>query len=750
MNDGKYPFLDYINEKDKDKTYKSASSLGWHDPHNNFLVGESGGFLLNIRPGKFINTHLFTEMADFYRNNDKYTNYRVDSIPHRQLRKRECDRRRNGYSCPCWQNPDGTIEDVWITGAHYNFLNYTRMVRTDESSVIITEHNATAKKFYDFPSFIDAQYWTFQIIEFARKNGQHLIIDKTRRGGFSYIMASDSANEINLSKHKNVIHVAADSKYVTDPGGLSDFAVNNLKFYEEKTPFKRGIFSPTISKFKLGYRMKNGVEADDSWNSSLLSVSANNNPDCAIGKDAVTIKVEELSTMQNFDSFMTVTRPTMGVGTRITGILMAWGTASAANMQVFEQNFYSPKSFGFMEFENVWDIDARNEVCGFFKSYAWGLEGEIDGVKGFDDDGNSNLEIGLKLAARERIKEKERSKSYGEYLNYLGQHALFPAESFNNTTENIFTSPELSQFEDILRVSSDYKYYTDGWLFETGKGGVEFKSNTRIQKEMKGFKTYDWIQNVPRKSNEDPHGCVRVWFGPEYNSIPTDTGIKKEIPKGSYIVVYDPVGIDKVKNEITNKHSHNSMYVIEMPAARNNFRPKLCAAYYGRTEELEEADRVFYHLCVWYNCIGTGLFENDRGETVSNFKRWGALKYLCHEPLYVWDSSVKEKVGTAYGYNISGTKKVEGLRLLKEFLYAEIGKDENGKSIRVFHRMPCYQTILELKKFNPEGNYDRVSSLILAGIYWKSIDIEALKKLQHYQKTTEENDQSDIFNRNWF
>lgn len=175
-------------------------------------------------------------------------------------------------------------------------------------------------------------------------------------------------------------------------GGLSDFAVNNLKFFEEKTPFKRGIFSPTTDSFKLGYRMKNGVEADDSWSSSLLSVSANNNPDCAIGKDAVTIKVEELSTMQNFDEFMNVTEPTMTVGTRTTGTLMAWGTATAANMQIFEQNFYNPRAFRFMAFENVWDNDARNEVCGFFKSYAWGLEGEIDGVKGFDEDGNSIYE----------------------------------------------------------------------------------------------------------------------------------------------------------------------------------------------------------------------------------------------------------------------------------------------------------------------------------------------------------------------
>jgi hypothetical protein len=751
MADGKYPFLEYIEEPDKEKNYKKASDCGWYDPHNNFLIGDSGGFLLNIRPGKFINTELFNEPARTYQATGKYTQFKVDSIPHRQFRRRECDRRRNGFSAPCWQNPDGSIEDIWITGAHYNFLNYTRMERTDESSVIITNHGATAKKIYSFPSFIDAQFWTFQIIEFCRRNGLHLIIDKTRRGGFSYIMASDSSNEVNLSKHKVVIHVAADNKYLTKQGGLSDFAVNNLKFYEEKTPFKRGIFSPTADSFKLGYRMKNGVEADDSWSSSLLSVSANNNPDCAIGKDAVTIKVEELSTMQNFDDFMNVTEPTMTVGTRTTGTLMAWGTATAANMQIFEQNFYNPRAFNFMPFENVWDNDARNEVCGFFKSYAWGLEGEIDGVKGFDEDGNSNLRIGLKLAARERIKKKETAKTFSEYLNYLGQRALFPAESFSSASENIFSSEALNKFEDKLRVDNSYKFYTDGELFEDGLKKIYFKSNARIKIENPDAKIYDYIQGVPRRGNEDPHGCIRVWFAPEYEETYINDRLVRAILPGTYVAVYDPVGIDKDKKEITDRHSHNSMFVVEMPRERNGFKPKLCAAYYGRTERLEEADEKFYRLCKWYNCIGTGLVEINRGETVSNFRKWKATKYLGHEPLFVWDATIKEKVSTSYGYSIgNGPKKLDGLRLLKEFLYEVIGKNEFGEDIYVFERFLDYQTILELKKFNADGNFDRISSLILLGIYWKSIDIKGKRELANRKKVTEDNDKTDIFNRNWF
>ena len=41
-----YPFLEYIKE-DKSR-YKTATEAGYFDPHNNFLIGDSGGFLLNM------------------------------------------------------------------------------------------------------------------------------------------------------------------------------------------------------------------------------------------------------------------------------------------------------------------------------------------------------------------------------------------------------------------------------------------------------------------------------------------------------------------------------------------------------------------------------------------------------------------------------------------------------------------------------------------------------------------------------
>ena len=739
-----YPFLQYINE---DKShYKHAKDCGYNDPDDLFLIGESGGFLLNIQPGdKFVNTHLFTEAADFYRKNKQYTFYKVDSIPHRQFRKREEYRRRHGFTAPCLLR-NGVVQDVRITGGMYNYLNYTMIEQLDTTTAKSTLKASTGKKKYDFPKFIDAQFWTWHIIEFAINNGFHLIIDKTRRGGFSYIMAADSANELNLNSRKVAIHVAADKKYLTATGGLTDFTINNLRFYETKTPFVRGLLTTNAENFKLGFKLPNGTVSPKSWNSALFSVSAMNNPDCAIGKDAVKVKVEELSTMDNFDEFMSVTEPAMRTGSYVTGNLFCWGTATSGNMQVFEQNFYSPSAFNFMPFENVWDKDSRNEVCGYFKPYCWGLQGQIGDAYGLDNDGNSNIEIGLRISFKERQKKKETAKTFADYINYLGQYANMPSESFSSTTENLFSSEKLMAWEEQLRTNNQYKFYVDGTIVEdtTAPYGVRFKSNARIEAEggvlNKDF--YEYINGVPIKSYEHHHGCIRVWFNPIKIQYTDKEG--KQVygtPPGLYSISYDPVGVNKENKLITNKHSHNSIKVWMEPCKYNNFKSACVASYYGRPDKLEEADWICYCLARLYNCVGTVAVEINRGETVSNFKKWRALRYLMKDPIEIWDTSLKGSVASTYGVNMGdGPKKLEGLRLLKEMLYTEIGKDENGNEIYFFQTIYDYQTILELKKWNAVGNFDRVSEMIMRALRWRLFDVKAAKELAHRKKVIDKKD----------
>lgn len=746
-----YPFLNYINE---DKShYKHAKDAGYDDPDDLFLIGDSGGFLLNINPGdKFVNTHLFTEMADFYRKYKCYTTYREDSIPYRQLRKREEYRRKYGFSAPCLLQ-NGVIKNIRITGNHYNFLNYTMMEQLNTSTTKSSHKASVGAKFYDFSKFIDAQFWTWHCLEFARRNGFHFIIDKTRRGGFSYMMAAKTANTLNLEPRKVVIHVAADKKFLTATGGLTDFTINDLRFFETKTPFVRGILSTDKENFRLGFKLPNGIVSPKAWQSALFSVSAMNNPDCAIGKDAIEVNVEELSTMENFDDFMAVTEPAMRTGSYVTGNLCCWGTATSGNMQVFEQNFYSPKAFNFMPFENVWDKDCRNEICGYFKPYCWGLQGQIGDRYAMDEDGNSDLELGIRIAYNERQKKKDTAKTFADYINYLGQYALMPAESFSSATENLFSSEELLAWEERLRTDNSFKFYVDGWLFDIN-GKIEFKTNARIEAEGGKLNQdyWDWIEGVPRKGHEHPHGCIRKWFNPI--KVPYFDKDGKQVigtPPGLYSISYDPVGINKENKLITNKHSHNSIKVWMNPCTYNGFKTALVCAYYGRPEKLEQADRVCFYLAIYYNCIGTTGVEINRGETVSNFTKWKALKYLMRDPVQIWDTSIKGAVVGSYGVNMGdGAKKLEGLRLLKEMLYSVVGKNDLGEDIYLFQTIYDYQSILELKKWNSLGNFDRVSEMIIRALQWKLNDIEAAKELAHRKKLKEINNTKDILHRDWF
>lgn len=751
MSKVKYPFLEYIDE-DK-SNYKTATEAGFIDKDNDFLIGESGGFLLNIGGWKFINTHLFQEVGNIYREHNKYTNFKVDSVPYEKFRIREERRRIEGYTLPCRLNKDGSVSKVRITGEHYNFLNYCPILKLDESSVKVGKGANSASKVKDFPNFIDAQYWYFKIREFIRNNGYHLIIDKTRRAGFSYIDGTGSAHAINISPNKTVIHAAIDNKYLTQTGGLSDFTKNQINFYEQHTPFKRGIASPTASDLKLGYKNKDQIV--EGWLSACISVSAFNNPDCAIGKDAKEIKCEELSMFDNFDEFMNVTEPACRTGAFVTGNIIAWGTggSKSSSWAVFESNYYNPTAYNFMPFENVWDKDSRSKLCGYFKPYCWGLQGMIDGKEAMDKDGNSDLVIGLRIAEMEREKARVNAKTYSDFITYCGQYAVMPCESFSSISDNPFSGESLDTWENKLKMDDSYHFHEDGNLIESSDENhnvtVVFKSNKKIHESGGVFNKdfYDYIVSCPRNSNEHPHGCIRRWFAPRY--ITGEDG-KKYIPKGLYSISYDPVGIDKANKEITLKHSHNSISVWENPHHSNGFKSRMVMTYYGRPERLEEADRICLLMAIYYNCEGNVWAEVNRGETITNFTKWKALKYLARDPKFLWDNTTIGKEEGGYGVVLSSSDvKLEAIRLLREYLYEVIGKDSNGADILGMHGIYDHVTILELKKWSTTGNFDRVSQLLVRAIEWKAKDVKATKIVESVKRNTVETRDS-ILHRDWF
>jgi hypothetical protein len=753
MNEKKpVPFVEYVKE-DK-RRYQTAAQAGYYDPDNDFLIGESGGFLFNMN-FIFVDTHLLRPAARMFEEFGYYTDKAEDSPPHRRFRVQEEMRRKNGFTAKCKllytdidvyrklmaesKEADARklVKPLHITGEHYNFINYGIMSKLDEKSITISKSGkVTAVKTEGIPIFFSSQYWWYKSKQFAKNNGYHIIGGKSRRAGFSYMEAVGSANTINLNKAATVIHAASNLSYLTEGRAITRMALMQLEHYEMNTPFKRGILSRKITDIHLGYKHKDNSNAG--YQSHLLSLTTANNPDVAIGKDAIEIKCEELSVFENFDEFVEVTEPTTRTGSITTGLIVGWGTGGSkdAKWEVFERNFYNPGANHFMPFENIWDDDSRNNVCGYFKPYIDCLQGFTkEGIPSMDADGNTNYSIAIQISDEERAEFRLTAKTIHDYLIYCGQYANKPSESFSSTTDNLFASETLTQHINKVRHNPDYKFYTDG-MPSNVNGEIRFKSNFKLQDE--GVKVHPYIEDVPAKHGVDRFGCMRVWHMPfkdKFGRVPD-----------IYSISYDPVGKDK--KDPNNKNSNNSITVWMNPNPYFHNVVKLRVAnFYGRPPTMEQADEIARDMCYMYGGHnGMMLAEINRGETKSNFRKWNCIRLLAKAPVEVWDTKVKGKVPDEYGIDLTNDiRKLQGLELLKAMLYRKVGEHDDGTVKVVLETIPDISFLLELQKWNPEGNFDRVSDAIVEAFADKKSELTAKNKMKNKQRA-----ETHVMSREWF
>lgn len=759
------PYINYVFE-DKSK-YPTAASKGYYDPDNDFLIGNSTGFLMNIN-FEVRNTHLLREVGIYYDKYKRYTNFETDSYQHKQFRKREESRRKNGMTANCKllhkdidkydeliskgkvKEAESLLLPLTITGQHYNFINYGNINKLQLNTVTVSkvpradgsfDVKVSGKKDYGIAEFFMSQYWWYKSKKFAINNAYHIIGGKSRRAGFSYMSGVDSANDVNLYPNMTVIHAAFDTKYLTKGNAITRMAMNQTDFYEKNTPFVRGIISRDLEDIYIGYKEKDGTDAG--YKGHILSVSAGPaNPDCAIGKDGLEIKCEELSNFPNFDDFMNVTEPTTRAGSITTGLISAWGTGGSTEGKwiVFEKNFYNPDDFKFMPFENVWDPNSRHKICGFFKPYVESLQGfNENGESSMDIHGNTNYSIAEKISDNERLSYKLKNKDEQKYIVYCGQYANSPSEAFSSTSENMFTSLEFNRHVDLIKHNPDYKIHTDGILIENEEtlSGIEFIPNSKL-KDPKLI--HNFIEAVPVRSFDDLHGCTRIFHQP----LKDRTG---KVLENTYTVTYDPYG--KSKDNFNNKDSLASITAWMEPNEINPFaKRRRVASFVGRRVSMEEVDRIAYMMCKYYNA--KLFFENNRGETKSNFKVWNALNILLKEPIIVWDSNIKSKVAGEFGMTVGNDiRKLQGLRLLKGYLYEKIGTKEDGEYIYWFNTITDLPYLLELQMWDNEGNYDRVSDAILWAFDLKRKELLATLELQT-KKRIQSSNNSSVFSRVWY
>lgn len=726
---GDIPFIDYLCE-DKSKYPKASEGISYitnkplYDPDNDFLIGNSGGILMNI-DFIVINIERLSKAADTFDEYGTYCDYDPSTPAYESFWQRETSRRKKGVfikaklyykDIPKFFDANTTDEEresllqpLRITGAHYTYLNYGRIERTPndkERARLKREGAEYVETVMGFPRYWDGDYWNFKIDEFIANNKFHLTKAKARRKGFSYKRGSQAANTINLFPNVTVTLAADQLAYLTDKGATTFMAKKCLDHFEEHTFWRRGYISEVIDDILLGYRVSTKGLKNFGWMSNLYSVACGKNESAAVGKKAIEIDFEEAGKFPNLQKALDVTLSNTESGAISVGTIRVYGTGGTkgANWAAFSKAFYNPKMNKMLCMENVWDINKRHEVCGFFFPQVWDCEPYVE---------RGNSIIFTAYAWDKQDKENHFHNNDNEtHIIYKAQRANTPAEAFINTTENMFASPELNLHVSDLINDNATRFFQDGWIVVNDLGNsnkAEFIPKAEcIKRDIFGKgKFHEFVNQVPHGSRDDTHGCVRMYYRPFL--------VNGEVPKDLYFVSVDAYKVDKAQKDVTDKHS---LYSAQVWMRSNTITPYpnqklLVCEYIGRLDTMEQNDIVTMGMCLMYNAECCP--EAGTGETVSNFIKYKLRRYLMLDPTNANTRKLTNPNNNDYGIVIGdGDKKYNGLRMLKEFIYEPLSYTADGKPIRRLKSISSVRLLLECQRFTAEGNFDHISAAIVA------------------------------------
>jgi len=728
-------------------------SLGVYDNPFSFSHSIEDEELVEFNDIIFYNTQALSPAANHFRKHGVYTTYHpdYDRDEFNAFWDEEERRRKEGYHAPARlvEKDNGTwvLQDLYITGEHYGYLNYAPIKRVshkvlEEVRVILDAggeiddvQHLVERKERDFPQFLDSDYYYFMSVELARKKARHLVVAKARRKGYSYKNGWLAADKADLYPD-SVTGLGAFNSDSLYPGGTMTMADNYLQHIAEHTDWRKRRSIDKQDMIKFGYQLNDGTGIEYGYKSSIFCGSfAPNNPGALRGKDCLFMMLEESGKNPILSKVLSSTLPTLKAGIFVTGLMIVFGTGGGDDKQWedFEDLFYFPSTEDFLSFNNIWDDDARGTECGFFVPSYMGKEGF------FDEHGNSDVQGAIRFEERERLKRK-KSRKASKLTDYVMEEPFTPREAFSRAKYNIFPTDLLEEQYRRVMKDPDIKAITrTGKLTRDAKTGKVKFINKMFMNDTEQAEMHDPIIHYPLKPNDDPHGCVTIWENPWRDP---GTGL---IPDNLYRIEHDPFALPKNADDVGTRDSLGACYVYQRS---NNFTPgggdRLVASFVGRPPTTDQYNDIMFMLAEYYNAIIQ--YENDRGDVYNYARENGQLHMLAVEPEFMWQKSLQGKTSSnrKKGIHINTTRKENGVVYLRDWLLEKRNTDEQGNKLLNLHYIYDPALLLELLKFNLKGNFDRISARIV-GIFDKKENI--FNEITKPQQTTQG---TGVFDRDWF
>lgn len=658
----------------------------------------------------FEHTELFSPAANKFLKEGKYCGEVFNSKKYNLYWAEQKDRCINGYI-----NPQTKL---WIPGKYYFFLNFKQMKIIREED----KNKKNAKRITAFPKFWPIHYFYMQDWYLAKNEGKNMIVLKPRDTGFSELLSSNGVHEYTFQTEDPVFFFTSHERFLNKDGVLSkawdqlnflneytERAFKHLRQYKDQDLHKRASFLNP----ETGTEKKTGGE---------IQGAVIDHPRKVRGARGFVNWEEFGSFPHGEDAWMTSKALAEQGGVKFA-MQTAWGTGGeqGPGIAAMDKIFNRPYQYDCLEFDNCWETDGimPNSHGFFFPVWA-------NMTKFMDKWGNTDHQKAMDYWLGERAKAAKGSNMLMDKL--VAEYPFTPMEALMRLANNPFPVGLLQKQLRVVDSSPAIRGVLKNGELEIDEGKIKFKLNDKL----------DPVDSYPHKTDGILEGAFTIYENP--------LKIQEKVPDSLYYIIADCFAVDT--EQATDWNSLGTFYVYKKVNSLFPTEDDILVAWYaGRPPRVKDFHRRVFLAARYYNAVVQTEIKGGGQELLNFAKENGFLHYCGERPtVFNQDREVKKMSGRQFFIRIEESNKPELLQKLADWLLKERGgKIEGDKAEYVLNLERIYDRALleELIKFNPNGNFDRISCLLVLMATLQEAELIEVKKAQN-------RDTNHIFRRTLF
>lgn len=659
----------------------------------------------------FEHTELFSPAANKFLKEGQYCNEVFNSKKYNVFWGQEIERCIHGY-----ENPKTKL---WIPGKYYFFLNYKQMKIIDDAD----RDKKSAKRITSFPKFWAIHYFYMQDWYTAMNNGKNMIVLKPRDTGFSELLSSNGVHEYTFQTENPVFFFVSVERYLNKDGVLSkgwdqinflnqhtQRAMKHLRQYKDQDLYKRASYQDP----ETGVEIKTGGE---------IQGAVIDNPRKVRGARGYVNWEEFGSFPDGEDAWMTAVALAEQGGVKFA-MQTAWGTGGeqGPGIAAMDKIFNNPDLYDCLEFENCWEADMLlPKPHGFFFP-VW-----ANMTKFMDKWGNTDH---AKAKAYWDDRRQKASKGSNVLMDKLiAEYPYTPMEALMRLQNNPFPVEKLQRQLRRIDSSLDIQGMLKHGEIEIEDGKPHFKLNSKL----------DPVNRFPHKTDEVLEGAFTMFESPLRDS-------DGKVPPNLYYIVADCFAVDT--EQATDWNSLGAFYVYKKVNTLFPTEDDILVGWYaGRPPRVKDFHRRVFLAARYYNAIVQTEIKGGGQELLNYAKDYGFLEYCGERPtVFNQDKEFKKVSGRQFFVRIEENTKPERIQKLVDWLLKERSLRVDGdKTEYILNLERIYDRALieELIKYNPDGNFDRISCLLVLMTIQQEAELQIV--MEQHKKNRDH-----IFNRPLF